>query len=200
MTYLLSHGKILSLHQWRHCALYHSGWKKQRRQRTCEQYWYTPFWFILLTHIHWPWQHSVSVIFVHGLLQNLTIKRLWEPETMRKKKHTHIHTKYNAYYLKEIMNSSYHDCVCSNHYIWSLQMFLKGMNTHLSDQQDITRRFFFLQSKKIKLSSQRASSWPPPGPSVWPSQQHTHKAFWKAPYQEFLWTRMVPPQIVTPDI
>lgn len=51
-----------------------------------------------------------------------------------------------------------------------------------------------------QIYSQRPSSWPPPGPSAWPSQQHTHMVLWKVSCREFLWTRMVPLQTVSPNI
>lgn len=43
-----------------------------------------------------------------------------------------------------------------------------------------------------------ASSWPPPRPCALLSRQHIHKVLWIFPYQEFLWTRMVPLQIASP--
>lgn len=121
--------------------------------------------------------------------QPVEIKKQWSQKNIQ-------HTTYIA--ERKQISTSYHNSVCSDYYVWSLQVFLKQINAqYVSIQQDIACR---LPSYKIELNSQRASSWPPPGPSVWLSQQHTHKVFWRGPCQEFLWTRTVPPQIVSPEM
>ena len=129
MTYSPSRGRGQSLHQWRHCALYRSSWKRKTKKRE------TVNKILSVSNVKqckWPspWQHPVSILFVHWLLQNHPIHSLWKRKTTARLNKKHIKYIAESKQIKYCLSSSYHNSVSSNYYVRSLQVFLKQMNTH----------------------------------------------------------------------
>lgn len=82
----------------------------------------------MLSHIqreeHRPWKHSVSILLVHRLLQNLAVDRLWKWNWNGQRKTQQ--TNYAA--ERQQICSSYHNSVSTDDDVRSLQVLLKQIS------------------------------------------------------------------------